>query len=263
MEELTTSDLAYRVFVRSRMYVLLAKSFLYPTELIFQYIRSSDYDESLSRYGSPHDADVMQQRAQELITSSQSENLKRGELETEYNRLFAHLGSAICPPYESEYGYENIFQKTQAMADIAGFYRAYGLEVADTNTERVDFIATELEFMSYLLMSEAYARAHGVREQLDIAIDTQKKFLRDHLGRWMGVFSAILIGNTENPFYHSLGSVVQQFVETELVLLGVVPERVSLRRKPHDEPLEPFGCQDCAVQSPIAQSITANNQFDV
>lgn len=263
MEEITTSDLAYRAFVRSRMYEHLAKSFLYPLGSIFGQIRNSDYLESLSQYESLLDAGVMQQCVREFMTSSQSERLKREELESEYNRLFAHLGSAKCPPYETEYGHENIFQKTQAMADIAGFYRAYGLEVADTNTERVDFIATELEFMSYLLMSETYARTHGVQEQLGIAIDTQKTFLRDHLGRWMEVFSTILIGNTENPFYHSLGSVVQQFVETELVLLGVVPERVSLRKEPHDEPLELFGCQDCAVPTPAVQMNESNNQFDV
>jgi TorA maturation chaperone TorD len=259
MEELIASDLAYHAFVRSRMYELLAKSFLYPTDLIFRYIRSDEYGECLFRYGSLHETDGTP-RMQELISSSRSEVLKREDMESEYNRLFAHLGSAKCPPYESEYGFDNIFQKTHAMADIAGFYRAYGLEVADTDTERVDFIATELEFMSYLLMSETYARANGIRQQVDVAIDTQKKFLRDHLGRWMGVFSTILIDSTKNPFYHSLGNAVQEFVEREITLLGVTPERVSVPKKPDVEPLEPFGCQDCMAQDHVAQK---NNRIEV
>lgn len=244
MEQHSASDAASRALVRSRMYGLLAKSFLYPTETVFRYIRSSAYDGILADYGALHETGAI----------PRSDEFRREDLESEYNRLFAHIGSAKCPPYESEYGYDNIFQKTQAMADIAGFYRAYGLEPADTRTERVDFIGTEFEFMSFLLMSENYGRSHEVPEQCEVALDTQKKFLRDHLGRWMEVFSLILLRNAEGPFYRSLGGVAQEFVESELALLGVIPERVPLRTRPHGEPLEAFGCNDCMASSPVVPS---------
>ena len=85
---------------RGNMYKSFATSFLYPTEQVVDH----------------------------LSKLSNAEVIDRERLEREHNRLFAHLGSAKCPPYETEYGYDNVFQKTQAMADISGFYRAYRLE---------------------------------------------------------------------------------------------------------------------------------------
>lgn len=265
MEAPMTFYPAQRTIVRAAIYKLLAKSFLYPTDPIIQYIQSPDYAESVLHYASLSVQKDINEAAQDLIRSIKTGECKRAKLESEYTRLFAHLGSAKSPPYETEYGYENIFQKTQAMADIAGFYRAYGLEVAQANAERVDFIGTELEFLSYLAMSEEYGRLHDAQEQMDIAIDTQKKFLHDHLGRWIGIFTKILVGNTDNSFYRSIGNVAQEVVEADLAALDVKPETISLEMRQHDDSLEPFDCSQCANPGQTIQSTESrlDKQFDV
>jgi len=219
---------------RSTLYRLLAKSFLYPTQEVFDFIRSPLYEENISRYLDGRDS-----VRQELITPC------REELEREYNRLFAHLGSAKCPPYETEYGYDNIFQKTEAMADIAGFYRAYELEVGDTNTERVDFISTELEFMAYLALKEAYAREQGNQEHLEICVDSQQKFLRDHLGRWISIFSKILSNSTDNTFYKQLATMTANFLDEEARTLGIDLDKVSAPDNPISEVQDSFVCDGC------------------
>jgi TorA maturation chaperone TorD len=181
------------------------------------------------------------------VRSQLNEPDRRVQLETEYNRLFAHLGSAVCPPYETEFGYENVFQKTEAMADIAGFYTAYGLAPSEADTERVDFISIELEFMSYLAVHEAYARDHNEHEHLDVCVDTQKKFLRDHLGRWVSLFVRILSNSSSQPFYSWLGSFTDYFVNYEARCHNVILDKIANRPMMKSLMPEPFDCDGCAA----------------
>ena len=248
--ELNAREVTIRhALTRSAVYSLLVKSFKYPTELVFDFIRSTGFDETLRELAGLNSDDRLHQQVDSFATvhSRLATTNGRGALETEYNRLFAHLGSAKCPPYETEFGYENVFQKTQAMADIAGFYNAYALEPASTDTERVDFISTELEFMSYLALHEAYAREHGEDEHLDVCIDTQRKFLLDHLGRWVSVFANILSNASSNPFYTWLGRFTECFIDSEAHHLEVALEKVTGPVKIESAVPEPFGCDECVA----------------
>jgi DMSO reductase family type II enzyme chaperone len=233
--------------LRAKMYRLLAKAFQYPSKDIVQALSEKEKGNDVLEYTA---LTTRSPRFQNLIDDVRL-NLQSVEsmevLEYEYNRLFAHLGSAKCPPYETEYGYDNVFQKTEAMADIAGFYYAYGLEVADQNTERVDFIGTELEFMSFLALNEAYARETGNTEQLEICLDTQRKFLQDHLGRWTTTFAKILVNSTTNGFYGSAGRLMAQFIQEEAARLHVVLNEVTGPNKEVLKTPDPFGCSGCSV----------------
>ncbi|MBI4547914.1 MAG: molecular chaperone TorD family protein [Ignavibacteriae bacterium] len=249
------------------MYKLLAKSFLYPTQEVYDFIRSQQYQDSLSDALAIENLSADMER--EIMTFRESISAdripSREELEEEYNRLFAHLASAKCPPYETEYGYDNVFQKTQAMADIAGFYHAYQLEVADVNTERVDFLAMELEFMSYLTANEAYARKHGEEEHLEICLDTQRKFLRDHIGRWVTAFTKILVNATENAFYLRVGKLTEGFLDTEARTLGVELAKVTAPSGDAVGELKPFGCDGCLYANSGDENVNnaSNIKFEV
>ena len=43
-----------------------------------------------------------------------------------YQGLFGHTARGAVSPYETEYGHASLFQQPQEMADLAGFYRAFG-----------------------------------------------------------------------------------------------------------------------------------------
>ena len=65
-----------------------------------------------------------------------------------------------CPPYETEYHPSSEpFFRSQEMADVAGFYRAFGLETAQAARERPDYLGLELEFMAFLLLKKRLALA--------------------------------------------------------------------------------------------------------
>jgi hypothetical protein len=119
-----------------------------------------------------------------------------------YLAAFGHAARGSCPLNEIEYGdikADPLFQPHR-LADLAAFYRAFGLEVTEDAGERHDHICLELEFMCVLAAKEAYAHEHQLdADQLAQCRDAQKKFLREHLGRWTPAFARRLAAATNDP----------------------------------------------------------------
>lgn len=102
-----------------------------------------------------------------------------------YGRLLGHAVRGECPPYELEYRAAEVFQQSQTLADIAGFFRAFGFDAAGPFAERADHAATQWEFLAVLAMKESQARRVEDRE---CCIDAQRAFLADHAAAWMPAF---------------------------------------------------------------------------
>ena len=96
--------------------------------------------------------------------------------------ILARSGERIgCPGIMDPVSARNAAER---LADLAAFYHAFGLEVAEDAGERHDHLCLELEFMCVLAAKEAYAHEHQLdAEQLAQCRDAQKTFLREHLGR--------------------------------------------------------------------------------
>ncbi|MBI2875146.1 MAG: molecular chaperone TorD family protein [Firmicutes bacterium] len=144
----------------------------------------------------------------------------------EHTRLFGGFPATGCQAYETAYTASHVFQQTQEMADVAGFYRAFGVAVGE-GTERVDHLVSELEFMGFLAMKESQALDKGEAEQAAVCRDAQQSFLASHLGRWVGPFSGQIGRKTLFPFYCSLSRLTSAYVDYEMAALGVVPEPVN------------------------------------
>ncbi len=89
------------------------------------------------------------------------------------------------PLYESVHGRMAAVAKGNTLADIAGFYRAFGLgmEAAEVApTEMVDHLAVELEFAAILLGREAELRGLGDAEGIEVVRGARRRFLQAHLG---------------------------------------------------------------------------------
>jgi len=138
-------------------------------------------------------------------------------LQSEHRRAFGATGS-LC--YETEYGLPHEFRQSQELADIAGFYRAFGFDAGGPTRERPDYLGTELEFMYVLALKEAYAQAQGMPEQVEICVDAQRKFVQDHLGQWIGLFALGLEHSAADGPYAALARLTSAFVIADAGRLG-------------------------------------------
>jgi TorA maturation chaperone TorD len=155
-----------------------------------------------------------------LSTLSEVEGQELEDLETltaERLRLFE---KGRCPPYESSYRGEADPLKDVLMADVAGFYRAFGLMPSG---ELPDHLVSELEFMGVLCLQEARATLAGEEEAAAVVRDALRKFMTDHLGRWVGHFRDAIQKEARVSLYPLLADVLVELVEAEKVRLGVPP----------------------------------------
>lgn len=163
---------------------------------------------------------------------------------------FGYTLSKECPPYETEYGQAHIFEKTQTLADIAGFYRAFGLDLAGTTKERPDHLAIELEFMEFLCRKHAFAvRNDHAPERIAMCCDAERKFLDEHLGRWVFGFARRVGGKARGGPYAGLVGLLEAFVDRELEAMGLARHAVPFLNEGDLDRADDTACGDCPVAS--------------
>lgn len=164
-----------------------------------------------------------------------------------YERTFGLLVSGNCPPYETEYiGGKLTFQRSNALADIRGFYTAFGLGIAKGNPERPDHIVLELEFMAALIGLARHASTTDLRrryERKEVCLSAQRRFLREHLAWWAPAFARLLSREDPSGFYGGIASFLAALIPAERALLGLPPCSHELVPSPLEMPEECAGCQ--------------------
>jgi len=223
------SQIAFR---RAQVYQFLAGAFLYPQE---------NWLEDLPILAGILDELEM---LKGWIFGYASQDFSLPALQSEHRRTFGLTGSQC---YETEFGLPHEFRQSQELADISGFYQAFGFKVGGAVRERPDHLAVELEFMYLLALKEAYALVNGLHEQVEICRDAQGKFLGDHLGRWIGLFVESLAQSTPGGPYLVLAQFAAAFVDADAQLLGLhleKPQLVGIGPTPLGSDLS---CDDCLV----------------
>ncbi|MCA9133120.1 MAG: molecular chaperone TorD family protein [Planctomycetales bacterium] len=170
-------------------------------------------------------------------------------LNTMYERTFGLLVSAACPPYETEYIPSKFtFQRGNTLADVSGFYRAFGLTTSLMHAERPDHIVLELEFMAFLLGREREAdeqqdRALG-EPRAAVCRQAQTRFLQEHLAPWATLFAKLLQRENPGGFYEAVGNFLAALIPAERSLLGVAVPQQAAQAPSQIEPLDACdGCQ--------------------
>ncbi|RMH36965.1 MAG: hypothetical protein D6690_04780 [Nitrospirae bacterium] len=236
-----------RALSRSKLYLLLSWSFLYPEDDEFlDYLQAGEFVEdgraaleSLKSaiQGLPiADSETARERlsgieahfnAIEEWVSNEGMNWDIQDLRDEHRRVFSNVISLDCPPYETLFGNDHVFGQSYVMGDIAGFYSAFGLQLSRDIHERLDHLSVELEFLHYLAYKESYALLHDGPEKLQTVIDAEKKFVKEHVGRWVPLFAGMLKRKADYGFYKILADFTNDWVGFEVEFLGVTPQPYS------------------------------------
>lgn len=175
------------------------------------------------------------------------------KLIAEYEGVFGLVYAQDCPPYETEYHPSSEpFFRAQEMADVAGFYRAFGLQPGTDVHDRPDHVTYELEFMAFLCMKQRLALENAdAAEALEASLaetcaDAQYKFFRDHLSWWLPAFAMGLRRKGEDSFYTRIGEILAAFLPIERQRWQIAPPRVPLLTSTVKEETAETECAGCA-----------------
>ena len=169
-------------------------------------------------------------------------------LRAEFDRVFGLVVPRECPPYETEYhSSSETFFRSQQLADIAGFYRAFGLDAAHDRPDRPDHVALELEFMAFLLMKRRLAvaqadKAADAPNHARVCEDAEHSFFRDHLAWWMPAFATGLRRKAGGGYYSALGQVLAALIPVERHHLHVAAALKPAQPDLIEPPEEQAGC---------------------
>jgi DMSO reductase family type II enzyme chaperone len=159
-----------------------------------------------------------------------------------HGRLFGHTARGSVCPYETEYGPEALFQQPRQLAEIRGFYEAFGLTPRDDERERADHTSCELEFLDFLCRKEAYALESKDEAMLEETRKAIRLFLKNHVGRFAPAFGRSLRDQDNDGFFGQLGSLLRDFVvqECRRVRVESGPPLLALRSAEDDK--VPMAC---------------------
>ena len=191
---------------RAALYEAFSLLFRYPDEEVFELLKG--------RVATLEDGCLDAERRGSLETFRVVVgDVNYGEYRNEYSRLFT--GAGLCRTNENDY--ERLsFSMTERLADVAGFYKAFGFEMADGAGERPDFIGVELEFVRMLLLKQAYAQERGWTERAEITEKALSQFLESHITGWVPMMCQILVKMAlENGVFSAAATALQAFISSE------------------------------------------------
>ena len=178
-------------------------------------------------------------------------------LSIEHSRLF--LGAGLVPLREGGFGDGMRFAGQPVdIADMSGFYLAFGFALPDSSASPPDHLGAELEFVSLLHLKIALALQRSRSEVLRITRSALAAFLKDHLGRWSQPFALALADAGAAPAYLTTGRLLARAVEADCISFNVRPAkaRAGTGRDPvaGEELICPFGTRP-AANSGITPSV--------
>ncbi len=201
---------------RARVYRTLAGLFRAPDDGLVERLQRVDLPQlrkALYRLGGEDDLLEAAECVARLLDEAQLQELTRS-----YNDTFDASGGLRCSPHETSHAPDTpqeALVRTFQLADIAGFYRAFGVEVMP-ETERVDHISAELEFMHLLAVKAAMAKVQHNPEGEEICRDAAGTFLRDHLSRWYPRFCRSLEEASTGSVYAAAARLLERFLNLEM-----------------------------------------------
>jgi TorA maturation chaperone TorD len=168
--------------------------------------------------------------------------LDAAALAARHERLFGHTARGAVPAFETEYGVDGPFRGPQELADLGGYYRAFGLRPRSEPGGRGDHVGCECEFLDFLSRKEAYALEAGDPEMVETTRAAYRSFLRDHLGRFGRALAGRLAAADPAGPYGALAGLLRALIDAEAARVGVPagPEVLEVRSALADD--VPMAC---------------------
>lgn len=231
------------LLARAALFRMLAQAFAYPAP---GHVRA--VNAAFARLEKARAADSGRPRLTRVLERARRAWRRADEdaLAREYMRLF--LGSGPVSLHETAYGDgRRIAGRAVELADINGFYSAFGFTQSDADPDLPDHLCAELEFYSLLQVKDAYARAHGLKAPAAVTRDAARTFLAQHLGRWIAALAESLAQHEAASPYRESVALLTAMIETEARRLRICPEPATGRLPQDMMQEEAFTCPQAAA----------------
>lgn len=207
MGETDKSEMVGLAGQRSNIYGLLATLYRRaPTRDLLEQIRTPEFLEVLSHWGGDLEDGFLIRPEEDLLE----------EMAVEYTRLFLGPGRHISP-HESVHHEREDGQWGQlwgaSTVEVRKFIEGTGLRYETGYRGLPDHIGVELEFLEALTRREERAWAEDDEEGARRCLDVERRFLDEHLLRWVVTFCDKVIAAAKLSFYRSLASFTKRFIE--------------------------------------------------
>jgi TorA maturation chaperone TorD len=140
------------------------------------------------------------------------------DLVLEYTRLFIGPGKHVSP-YESVYRKNEDALWSEATVEVKNFIEASGLEYSCNWHGLPDHIGVELEFMHRLACHEREARANGDQKAAMRCLEFEKRFIGEHLSKWVPAFCDKVKEESRTAFYGEIAELTRQFIDFDSKLI--------------------------------------------
>jgi TorA maturation chaperone TorD len=194
---------------RSNIYGLLAA--IYRREMtsdLLKQIKDPRFLGILSNLGIELNNGFFQKPEQELLE----------DLAVEYARLFLGPGKHVSP-HESVHHQRDDAQWGQlwgqSTVEVKKFIEFSGLHYKSEYIGLPDHISVELEFMQQVTLREEQAWAEEDKDTALSCLQNEKKFIEEHLARWVPIFCEKVINEAELLFYREMAGLTKNFIEFE------------------------------------------------
>ncbi|MBI2069601.1 MAG: molecular chaperone TorD family protein [Elusimicrobia bacterium] len=130
----------------------------------------------------------------------------------DFHRLFGSGGSVSLDA--TVYLTENPFDQAKKAADLAGFYKAFGVEAASGN--RPDSLPALFELVSYLHVKAVYAGRHRWKEKEKVTRDAIRSLTTEFLKPAVEGFVKRLGESQPGEFYLQLANLSREVVHEKI-----------------------------------------------
>ena len=140
------------------------------------------------------------------------------DLAVEYARLFLGPGKHISPHESVHHKMEGVQSGQlwgELTAEVKKIIESSGLEYKTEYTGLPDHISVELEFMQQVILREEQAWQADDKDMVLLCLENEKKFIKEHLVRWVPIFCEKVIQEAELPFYREMAGLTKKFIEFE------------------------------------------------
>lgn len=137
------------------------------------------------------------------------------DLLLDYTRLFLGPNHIIAKPYGSVWLEQDGPLMGESTVAVLNLYQEGGFDIDEDFRELPDHIAAELEFLYLLIFRENEAHQQGKLAALEEKTALRRRFLDQHLGRWVSPFTAAVKEGAQTAYYRELAELTDRFIAME------------------------------------------------